>query len=269
VHVAQTAEKTGTFYSTPKGYFVKIYQKNRSEFACFQNIIDNSGTFSVPLICKILLGGLPLVQAQISDSCLWWLEDNVDDPYLKRLLSSSLELFASRGYNAVSVEDIVARSRTSKRTFYRYFGGKDEALKRCFELAVEKLYREGRKVFNTPNVTLFKKLRMAVAFYLRTLCVEHADIARLLLVEAVGVSPEFEQIRLRAHNRFIRQLQKELDKAIENEEIEPQNTFLLASMFFGSLNEVITQMTIYRMDEPLSVSDAIRYIVPSLFRMIR
>ena len=40
----------------------------------------------------------------------------------------ALDLFAARGYESVSVDDIVAAAGTSQRTFFRYFASKDEVV---------------------------------------------------------------------------------------------------------------------------------------------
>lgn len=45
-----------------------------------------------------------------------------------RLQRVALELFASRGFDAVTVDDIVAAAEVSKTTFYRYFDSKDAVL---------------------------------------------------------------------------------------------------------------------------------------------
>lgn len=39
---------------------------------------------------------------------------------------AAIELFDARGYDATTVDDIAAAANTSRRTFFRYFAGKDE-----------------------------------------------------------------------------------------------------------------------------------------------
>ena len=45
-----------------------------------------------------------------------------------RLTATALELFRERGYDATTVDDIVAAGQTSRSTFFRYFGTKDDVV---------------------------------------------------------------------------------------------------------------------------------------------
>ncbi|BBY33769.1 TetR family transcriptional regulator [Mycolicibacter minnesotensis] len=48
------------------------------------------------------------------------------DPFRRRLLDGLAESIAERGYRASTVAEIVRAARTSKRTFYDHFAGKEE-----------------------------------------------------------------------------------------------------------------------------------------------
>ncbi len=45
-----------------------------------------------------------------------------------RLTAAALELFRERGYDATTVDDIVAAGQASRSTFFRYFGTKDDVV---------------------------------------------------------------------------------------------------------------------------------------------
>ena len=45
-----------------------------------------------------------------------------------RIVKAAWNLFYKNGYDATTVDDIIAASKTSKGTFYHYFKGKDALL---------------------------------------------------------------------------------------------------------------------------------------------
>ena len=55
------------------------------------------------------------------------------DPFRERLLEGLAASIAQRGYRETTVSDIVRHAKTSKRTFYAHFTGKDAALLELLE----------------------------------------------------------------------------------------------------------------------------------------
>lgn len=53
------------------------------------------------------------------------------------MIEVALRLFIERGYEQVSVDDIIAATNTSKGTFYHYFKGKDEILREIFRKQIQ------------------------------------------------------------------------------------------------------------------------------------
>lgn len=55
----------------------------------------------------------------------------------RRILQAAIRLFASHGFHAVSVDQIVGKARVNKRMVYHYFGSKDA----LFEAALSEVYQ--------------------------------------------------------------------------------------------------------------------------------
>jgi AcrR family transcriptional regulator len=58
---------------------------------------------------------------------------------MARLLDAAVEVFASRGYHAARVDDIVRAAKTSHGTFYLYFANKEDLLRALTEHVAEEL----------------------------------------------------------------------------------------------------------------------------------
>jgi len=69
----------------------------------------------------------------------------------------------------------------------------------------------------------------------------HRDLARILLIEAAALGPEFEQSRLSIHRRFASLIQRHLDRAVADGSIPEQDTHTTAIAWIGAINEVVTQ----------------------------
>ncbi|HEV3173606.1 MAG TPA: TetR family transcriptional regulator [Actinocrinis sp.] len=72
------------------------------------------------------------------------------------LSRAALDLFRSRGYEATTVDDIAASIDVSKRTFFRYFDGKEDVLLRFQREVADLLLEElrGRPEREEPLVAL-------------------------------------------------------------------------------------------------------------------
>jgi AcrR family transcriptional regulator len=118
----------------------------------------------------------------------------------RRIASAALVLFANRGYNAASVEEIVAEARMSKSAFYEFFTSKEH----CFrELLVEE---GGSLIHKTLTAAAtghdhHERLRLGISTFILT-CFEQASVARLLIVESVGLSEGVDTVRHELQSRF-------------------------------------------------------------------
>ena len=68
-----------------------------------------------------------------------------------QLLAISREVFAERGFEGTSVEEIAARAGVSKPVVYEHFGGKDGAYQAVVEQETSALHAEIRAALNKPG----------------------------------------------------------------------------------------------------------------------
>ena len=129
----------------------------------------------------------------------------------RRLLEAALTLFAERGYHDTSVDDVVAEARTSKSSFYEFFESKEHCLR-------EVLRQEGGQLMHTvvDEAALGQdhreRIRRGIHAFVQA-CARRRALARLLLVESVGISPGIEDVRHKLHGRFVGVVEDEIRRA--------------------------------------------------------
>jgi AcrR family transcriptional regulator len=129
----------------------------------------------------------------------------------QRIADAALALFASRGYNATSVEEIVAIAKVSKSAFYEFFTSKEH----CFR---ELLAQEGGALIHdvlTDAATghdHHERLRLGITTFVRS-SFERAAVARLLIVESVGLSKGVDEVRHELQSRFASAVAEEVRHA--------------------------------------------------------
>lgn len=156
-----------------------------------------------------------------------------------KLLQAAMDMFADRGYHGATVDDIVAASETSKGAFYHYFPSKQGVfLKLLDQLAG--LVESGVEAAIGQHQGALAKVESALRVVLEVTS-ERRDLARILLIEAAALGPEFEQSRVGIHRRFAALIQRHLDRAVADGDIPPQDTGVAAAAWIGAINEVITQ----------------------------
>ena len=130
----------------------------------------------------------------------------------RRIADAALALFASRGYTVTSVDDVVSRARVSKSAFYEFFESKEH----CFR---EVLAEEGGGLIHDVLADAatghdhHERLQLGISRFVRS-CFERPDVARLLVVESVGLSEGVEAVRRDLQARFADAVAEEVRHAV-------------------------------------------------------
>jgi AcrR family transcriptional regulator len=104
-----------------------------------------------------------------------------------RLRAALVELVSERGYNAVTVRDLVQRAGVSKRDCYRHFGGKEECFLTTYDLIVRNSVR-GILASTADEDGWCERLQVGFQTFARQLA-DNPQPARLALVEAFDAGP--------------------------------------------------------------------------------
>ncbi|MGC1852636.1 MAG: helix-turn-helix domain-containing protein, partial [Solirubrobacterales bacterium] len=112
----------------------------------------------------------------------------------ERLIAAVPRVVAERGYEAMSVADIVKGAAVSRNAFYKNFGDKQECFAAAHEAGHERLF----DLLSQPceaGATLEERVESSLTMGLEALAAE-PEVARMLFVEAPSAG---EEIALRYH----------------------------------------------------------------------
>ena len=139
---------------------------------------------------------------------------------LRRLVTAALEEFAERGYHLTSVDDIVARARASKTTFYEFFASKEDCVRHLLEYEADALMQAVTQAA-AAGTDSGDRVRRGIRGFV-TACDRDRSLARLLLVESVGLSDEVEAARRAVQGRFHKLVSEEARRSAARGTLAPE-----------------------------------------------
>ncbi|MDZ4764884.1 MAG: TetR/AcrR family transcriptional regulator [Chloroflexota bacterium] len=154
-----------------------------------------------------------------------------------RILDAALDVFSQKGYHDTSVDEIVTASSTSKGAIYFHFPNKQAlffALVDKFANLLEKCAEEAiaREQIGIARVDIALRTILDVFG-------QYRPLAKLMLVQAVGLGTAFELKRMELHDRFAALIKRYLDEAIAVGDVQPVDTDVVAYAWMGAINEII------------------------------
>lgn len=154
-----------------------------------------------------------------------------------RILEAAARVFAEKGYHETRMDDIVAASSASKGSLYFHFPNKEEIFFGLIETFTGLLEARLRETLSSEQHGL-EQLETALQESLR-LFQQYRPLAKIVLVQAVGLGAAFEQRRRAINERFVTLIRERIEKGIEDGSLPPQNAELAARAWVGALNEIL------------------------------
>ncbi|RME07191.1 MAG: TetR/AcrR family transcriptional regulator [Anaerolineae bacterium] len=155
----------------------------------------------------------------------------------QRILDAALRVFARKGYHNTRMDDIVAEAESSKGSVYFHFPGKEQ----LFLSLVDEFARRLESRLNEAIEQESGGMRRVEAALSAGLAVfgEYRNLAKIFLVQAVGLGQTFEAKRLEILDRFAALIRRHLDEAIADGDIPPVDTQIVAYAWVGAINELV------------------------------
>lgn len=155
----------------------------------------------------------------------------------RALLEAALNVFGEKGYHGAAVDEIVDRAGRSKGAAYFHFPSK-EAMFRALvrELGNHLVVRVEQEIelATSPTDRLDAALLALIDIF-----VKHRTLARFVVLEVSGAGRMFTDDLLFVRKQFAAVIARQLDAGVEAGIIKPCDTSLVATAWFGALNEVV------------------------------
>jgi AcrR family transcriptional regulator len=164
------------------------------------------------------------------------------------IVQAATALFREKGYEAVTIADIVDAARIGRSTFYKNFGNKKDLFIECIR---EIIHGEGipEVVPDIPETDGFRFFDRSAEAYFRESPVWR-DMIKMLRAAAVNDPAEFEKTLEEALQLKVEVFQKRIQTSVEQGFMREVNRELLAVMLLGIQDYCSEYISKGQFDEP-------------------
>lgn len=167
------------------------------------------------------------------------------------ILQIATILFLEKGYPLISMDDVAQRADVTKATVYYHYKTKDDLFTDAVVKLMERITGGIQKVFATDAPLKEQLFILARAHLLAT---EGMDVNLFMKEARHSLSEEHEKLLKNAEDQMYRELEKGIQKAMDEGHIPHSNAYLSSLMFmsmlligksheksFGTLDDLVTQ----------------------------
>ncbi len=177
----------------------------------------------------------------------------------QRILDAAADVFASKGFHEARMDEIVAVSQTSKGAVYHHFPSKNYIFFALIDKFANLLEHRLRNTIEKEEHGL-QRVDAALRICVQTFG-QHRALAKIALVQAVGLGETFETKRREINDRFAQIIKNYLDEAVSDKSILPLDTEIASRVWMGALNEVILHWIFSNEPDPDRAFQALRLLL--------
>jgi len=163
------------------------------------------------------------------------------DTKKRHILDTAAKVFAERGYYNTKVRDILSEAGISTGSFYFYFNNKEELFEILYDEMINTYLNVLQDAVNTMTDNadnIIESITKAITLSLRTFQ-KSRELARIMLIGAVGVNPHFEKKRTADHQKISIIFEEIFRKLDLDKAISVPDAKVAAILFTGSIYSII------------------------------
>ncbi len=148
----------------------------------------------------------------------------------RKIFETSMKLFAEKGYDATSIEEITATVGVAKGTLYYHFSSKEEIFNFLVEEGI-KLLQNSIDIKTAKYSNYIDKIKAIVLIQIK-IVVKYENLITILLSEFWGEGSRNQMCKEHIL-QYINQIEKIVREGIEKGEIKKGNPQAIASEIYG------------------------------------
>ncbi len=148
----------------------------------------------------------------------------------RKIFETSMKLFAEKGYDATSIEEITATVGVAKGTLYYHFSSKEEIFNFLIEEGMKLLQNSiDIKTSKLPNY--IDKLKAIILIQIKIVA-KYEDLITILLSQFYGKEARNQKCQKHIY-KYISKIEKIVKEGIEKKQIKQGNSKVIASEIYG------------------------------------
>lgn len=153
------------------------------------------------------------------------------------ILDAARQVFAERGYHGSTMREIASRAGVATGTLYLYFGNK-EALYVALLERLTSLVLQSIVAARSTRSGVLSKLEASITAAMMVFS-ENGDLARIVLVQAAGADPSFEDRLSQVHRVLADFVRQDLEEALAAGVLPALDCEVAALAWVGTFYEVV------------------------------
>lgn len=148
----------------------------------------------------------------------------------RKIFETSMKLFAEKGYEATSIEEITATVGVAKGTLYYHFSSKEEIFNFLIEEGI-KLLQNSVEIKTLRHDNYIDKIKAIILIQIKIVA-KYEDIITIILSQFWGNEARNKKCQDHVY-AYIGQIERIVQEGIEKREIKKGDTRAVASEIYG------------------------------------